>query len=84
MAASAVAGAVIGFFIRDGTLRWAIRQGLLDTRCPACTYSMLGLTVEDGHVTCPECGLRTSLAERGLSPELLMARNPGEDAAVSD
>ncbi len=52
---------VLGFclgmlLIRD---RWLIRTIRLKVRqasCPACGYSLLGLAVDLGVITCPECG----------------------------
>lgn len=58
---------------RDRWLRNAILKRLTQGKCPACDYSLLGLGVSDGTVRCPECGLVTTLAERGLTPQDLLA-----------
>jgi hypothetical protein len=52
--------------IRDRWLRRMIRRQITDTRCPACGYSMLGLAIVGGALTCPECGHRRRLADTGL------------------
>ena len=67
-------GAVAGFKIRDIWLRAAIRRQIADTRCPKCRYSLLGLKLDSGTVTCPECGARHSLAAMGKTPADLLAR----------
>jgi ribosomal protein L37AE/L43A len=45
--------------------RWATGKKVAKTvdrsRCPACGYSLRGLPIEDGVITCPECGKRTAL-----------------------
>ncbi len=57
---------------RDRWLRWAIARHINHARC-FCGYSLLGLTIEDGAVQCPECGERIVLADRGLTPDMLLA-----------
>lgn len=71
--------ASLGLLVRDLWLRWAIRGQLSGTRCPTCRYSMLGLRITGGSVTCPECGKSTALADHGLTPKDLLA----EEVAVS-
>lgn len=57
--------------IRDRLLRWAVRRHIGRASCD-CGYSLLGLTIEDGMVLCPECGHPTVLSHRGLTPENLL------------
>lgn len=61
------------FAFRDLGLRKAIRRRLAGARCSTCSYSLLGLTVTDGSVTCPECGLSENLHARGLSAADILA-----------
>lgn len=58
--------------IRDVWLRWALRSQVGSTNC-FCGYSLLGLTLVDEGVQCPECGEVLRLADRGLVPEDLLA-----------
>jgi hypothetical protein len=86
LAAFWITGAVLALvtvlMMRDHCLRTTIARQLVDTRCPSCNYSMLGLGVVSGVVICPECGLARRLDQTGLSPADLMQR-PGapEDRA---
>jgi hypothetical protein len=66
--------------MRDHWLRTTIVRQLVDTRGPSCNYSMLGLAVVSGVVTCPECGLARRLDQTGLSVADLMQR-PGPPGA---
>ncbi len=65
--------ALVGFLIRDLWLRWAIGRRLRLARCTGCNYSLLGLSVLDGRVRCPECGHVTRLSDRGLQPADILA-----------
>lgn len=51
--------------IRDFWLRRLVRKQLRGTRCPACSYSLLGLSILEGVLTCPECGGRHTLTSLG-------------------
>lgn len=75
--AGPVCAIVTALLVRDHWLRTTIARQLLDTNCPGCGYSMLGLSVVSGAVTCPECGQARRLEETGLSPADLMAREVG-------
>lgn len=59
--------------MRDAWLRWAIKGLLTRTSCAGCNYSLLGLLVTDGHIQCPECGIEFSLAQNGLTEDMLIA-----------
>ncbi len=72
MASIPLMPAVILLIFRDVWLRWALRSQVGSTNC-LCGYSLLGLTLVDNAVQCPECGERISLTNRGLSPEDLLA-----------
>lgn len=61
--------------LRDAWLKRAILEKLRLARCPRCSYSLLGLAVKDGAVTCPECATPFVLSERGMRPEDLIARD---------
>lgn len=50
------AWAVTIFAVRDVWLRWAVRKELVRSTCPKCEYLLIGLSVSDGSITCPECG----------------------------
>jgi hypothetical protein len=59
--------------VRD---RWLIRTIRLKVRqasCPGCGYSLLGLMVELGVVTCPECAAPFFLTDHGMTPEDIIA-----------
>ncbi len=59
--------------VRD---RWLIRTIRLKVRqasCPGCGYSLLGLAVEYGVITCPECAAPFFLADHGMTPEDIIA-----------
>lgn len=73
IAGSTLAAGLVGLKIRDMWLRRVINTGIKAARCPACSYSLLGLFVVDGEVLCPECGLSLPIAERGLTPDMLIA-----------
>lgn len=64
--------AVILLLCRDVWLRWALKSQVGSTTC-FCGYSLLGLTLSDNAVQCPECGEVVRLADRGLVPEDLLA-----------
>jgi hypothetical protein len=61
------------FMPRDWWLRQTITRSIMSTRCLGCRYSLLGLTVREGVVVCPECGVECSLAGRGLTPDDILA-----------
>ena len=63
---------LFAFLARHRWLRKALVEHLKQAKS-VCGYSLLGLTIEDGAVTCPECGERIVLADRGLTPEMLLA-----------
>lgn len=67
------AAAFVGLLIRDFWIRWAISSRLRIARCGRCTYSLLGLSVIDDRVQCPECGDSTRLSDRGLTPADILA-----------
>jgi hypothetical protein len=75
--AGPVCAIVTALMVRDHWLRTTIARQLVDTNCPGCRYSMLGLSVVSGVVTCPECGYRRRIDETGLSPADFMARGEG-------
>ena len=65
-------------------LRRALRGHIARAKCPACSYSLLGLPLVELRsdddwdpgvetVRCPECGVRISLAEHGLRAEDVLA-----------
>lgn len=64
---------VIVLMMRDFTLRRAIRAQLAGVKCLRCSYSLLGLKVADGVVTCPECGYDLVLSKLGLTAADLLA-----------
>ncbi|MGD9690657.1 MAG: hypothetical protein AB7K52_13315 [Phycisphaerales bacterium] len=65
---------------RDWSLRWCIRMQLAGAACVRCRYSLLGLRVKRGEITCSECGEVMNLAALGLTPEDIIAR-PATNAA---
>lgn len=69
-----LAGCISGLLVRDAWLRWAVRTVLRVAKCPACTYSLLGLPLSEGKVRCPECGRDIAIASLGLTPDDLIAR----------
>jgi len=73
LVAPTVVAGLLGFKVRDVWLRRLIHRAIESGRCPACSYSLLGLEVVEGRVLCPECGTRTTLAERRLTPGMLIA-----------
>lgn len=72
-AAGVLSAALVGLLIRDLWIRWAITRRLRIARCLRCSYSLLGLSVIDGRVQCPECGSSTRLSDRGLTPADILA-----------
>lgn len=60
--------------LRDRWLKRAILEKLRMARCPTCSYSLLGLTVKDGAVMCPECATPFVLKDRGLTEEDMIAQ----------
>lgn len=64
--------------IRDRWLIWAVRKQIGGTGCPRCGYQLIGLTIDNGRVRCPECGFTESLVNLNLTPADLLA--PGESA----
>ncbi len=73
------AASLLFLLARDIWLRWALRQHLTRARCGSCDYSLLGLPIADGAVTCPECGTQAVLNHLGLTPADLIAP---DDAAA--
>lgn len=61
--------------VRDWCLRRCIGIQIAGARCEKCSYSLLGLPIHEGWVTCSECGQRLSLKQLGLTPEDLLARS---------
>lgn len=58
-------------------VRWklitnSIRRLMNRAGCPYCEFSLVGLSIENGGVVCPECGERLLLSELGLSREDLL------------
>ena len=64
---------LVGLMIRDAWLRRAILGCLESDRCPKCDYSLLGLPVHAGVVTCPECGFASELKTMGVTEEDLLS-----------
>lgn len=62
-----------GLVIRDLWIRWAIARRLGVARCSRCNYSLLGLSVIEDRVKCPECGTVVCLSDRGLKPVDILA-----------
>jgi len=57
------------FLLADGAELAALElvsRRHMQRRCPYCVYSLVGLTVENNEVKCPECGRHSSLAVLGL------------------
>jgi hypothetical protein len=82
-----MAVAVFGAFVlRDGRIVRRIRRRIEHARCPACSYSLLGLAVVRDEqtggpmVVCPECGRRVDVA--GMEGEL-NALTPAADASTA-
>lgn len=74
VALTAAAGATVsGLSLRDWWLRTRLRRHLSNTTCGGCRYSLLGLDVVDGRVSCPECGQVLHLVDRGLTAADLMS-----------
>jgi hypothetical protein len=67
------AGGVAALYVRDRSLIRVISRQLITARCASCAYSLLGLQVVAGTVTCPECGAACVLADRGLTPQDIIA-----------
>jgi len=70
---SLIGGAMLGVITYERWLKRTILSSLRTHECAACHYSLLGLPVVDGGITCPECGQRFDLAARGLSAAHVMA-----------
>jgi len=75
-----LSGALVGLRIRDRRLRWAIGQQIDAARCPACRYSLLGIPVVEGVITCPECGDGRRAEDLSLSPEQVARLAEGLEA----
>lgn len=71
--ASVTAAVLFTSVCRTAWLRSQIHQHLSTLECTECEYSLLGLPVEGGTITCPECGQRFDLAARGLTAADVMA-----------
>ncbi len=65
---------LLGLLIRDRWLRHIIGKQLRGAACNGCRYSLLGLPIVNGVITCPECGRPFDLAEADLRPEDLLAQ----------
>jgi hypothetical protein len=63
----AALGAYAAFFVRDRWLKSAILDKLLRAKCGSCNYSLLGLSVSDDRIQCPECGTVYVLADLGMT-----------------
>ncbi len=74
---SAAPGLLGALVLRDLMLRRVIRGQLSSTRCMRCDYSLLGLPVREGVVTCSECGEVAGLTDRALAPEDLLSGRSG-------
>lgn len=59
--------------LRDRRLRRLIRRQIKGSRCPVCSYLLLGLVPREGVVRCPECGTAHRLTELGVTEEQLLA-----------
>ena len=68
-------GCVFSFLTRDYFLRRLLRWELQGVRCPDCNYSLLGLRIDDGKVTCPECGEVRDFEAMGLTAQDLLAES---------
>lgn len=68
-------GFIVGFLIRDAWLRRAIKGCIDAARCGMCDYSLLGLPILAGVVTCPECGHTLDLVRAGLSSEDVLGKD---------
>lgn len=73
-------------------VRWimivrSIRNILNRAGCPFCEFSLVGLRIQFGKVTCPECGSAVFLHEHRLNPDDLIPetqrRTPFEGAGPS-
>jgi hypothetical protein len=67
-------GFIVGLLIRDAWLRRAIKGCIDAARCGMCDYSLLGLPIHAGIVTCPECGHTLDLVRAGLSSEDVLGK----------
>jgi hypothetical protein len=80
-----------GFLGSIAAYVWCRRRLLLTSmvnnmeraKCPYCWFSLMGLPVRMGGVTCPECGAGMSLAELGLTPEDLRPPSAANPPPVS-
>jgi hypothetical protein len=70
-----VMSVVVGVAIRRVLIIRSVLNHLERARCPYCLFSLCGLVLELGAVTCPECGARIVLADEGLTPEDLLPRH---------
>ncbi len=68
---------LIGALVRNSWIDSVTHRFILELRC-ICGYSLSGLNATDGIVVCPECADRIVLADRGLTPEMLLAGELGE------
>ncbi|MBS0198526.1 MAG: hypothetical protein JSR77_17380 [Planctomycetes bacterium] len=59
---------------RDVWMRAVISRVIRRARCLGCGYTLLGLDVQGDLVTCPECGEKSSLSQRGLSEGDIIAK----------
>ena len=73
-----------GLVVRDGGLRVLLRRAIAErikrVRCLECRYVLLGQTVTNGSVRCPECGATVTLKRLGLeSANELLPPVAGDD-----
>jgi len=73
---SVVLPSAFAFYLRRGWLLGKVQAHLSSLVCAECEYSLLGLPVVDGGITCPECGQRFDLAARGLTAADVLAKGP--------
>lgn len=78
---------IAGLLARDVVMKLylgaALRRRIDRIRCLDCRYVLLGLSVVDSYVKCPECGRRMTLSELQLtSPEQLVPHDPHEEAPL--
>lgn len=68
LASIAALPSMLFFFASDHVwLRRRIRRHMEQIKCPQCSYAMLGLSIHDGVMRCPECGERVDLRLLGLT-----------------
>ena len=68
-------GCVFSFLTRDYFLRRVLRWECQGVRFTDFNYSLLGLRIDDGKVTCPECGEVRDFEAMGLTAQDLLAES---------